>query len=104
MEKRKLVAVHLYGDLAENFGERHEYGIRTPAEAVRALCANYPDFHRYFVAHERYAILADGDWRDGMDGAELPVSREVHIVPHVTGQAPLIAPFVAGALGTGIVG
>lgn len=98
MERRKLVAIHLYGDLAEKFGAHHQYGIRDPAEAVRALCANHPDFHRAFVAHERYAILADGDWRDGIDGAELPVSREVHIMPHIAGQAPLGAALVGMAV------
>lgn len=98
MEKRKLVAVHLYGDLAEEFGAHHEYGIRNPAEAVRALSANYPDFRRRFVATERYHILADGDWRDGMDGVDLPVSREVHIVPHIEGSAPLGAALVGMAV------
>lgn len=92
------VAVHLYGTLAEEFGAEHHFIIQTPAEAVRALSANYPNFRRRFIETERYHVLADGDWRDGEDGAVLPVSREVHLVPHMEGSAPLGAALVGMAV------
>jgi predicted phage tail protein len=89
-----LVEVHLYGPLADQFGEVHYFDVRTPREAVRALAANYPEFAAEFVKFDRYAVLADGDWRDGADGAILPVSREVHLLPRTEGGAFLGAALV----------
>jgi predicted phage tail protein len=36
--------VLLYGELRRKYGKRHTYAIRTPAEALRALEANFPGF------------------------------------------------------------
>jgi len=108
----RLVAVHFHGALAERFGARHYFDIRTPAEAVRAMDANHPGFRAAFLATaERYAICADGDWRDGLDGAVLPISREVHFCPRVEGGAFIGAalvgyaiPALAGTLAAEIIG
>lgn len=92
-----MVAVHLHGPLAERFGARHDFAIRTPAEAVRALDANYPGFLAAFAAHGSYVIVADDDQRDD-ETCMLPVSREVHFAPIIEGRA-----FVGAALITAII-
>jgi len=94
-----LVAVHLYGPLADKYGARHDYAIGNPAEAVAALDANHPGFVADFARSEIYYILADGDWRDGDQAAILPVSREVHLVPRIEGEGPVIAALIAPLLG-----
>jgi predicted phage tail protein len=50
----KLVEVKLYGELRKKFGHLHRFDIRSPAEAVRALVANFPSFEAHMSsAHER---------------------------------------------------
>lgn len=93
----RLVAIHLHGPLADRFGARHDYSIRTPVEAVAALDANYPGFLAAFATHELYCIMADGDWRGGDEAAFLPVSREIHFCPVIEGRAFLGA-LLVGAL------
>jgi len=96
-----LVRVVLYGALAEEFGAEHAFAIRTPAEAVRALTANYPGFRPALVKVERYGIVADGDWREGEEAAILPVSRELHIVPMIDGKFDPVSWAAIGATAIG---
>lgn len=105
-----LVAVHLYGPLADRFGAHHEFAIRTPAEAVHALDANYPGFLAAFLEFESYAIIADDDPRDD-ETANFPVSREVHLAPMIEGRAfagaaliGMLIPGLAGTLTASILG
>lgn len=91
-----LVNVHLHGPLADKFGAHHAFAIRTPAEAVHALDANYPGFIAAFVAHERYGIVADDDVRDDVS-IGYPVSREIHFVPVIEGRY-FIGPAIIGSL------
>lgn len=103
MAVERLVRVHLHGALAERFGSPHEFDILTPGEAIRALSANFPEFRQAMLKYERYSIYADGDWRDEWpDAFDLPVSRELHLVPHVAGHGPAIVaaamPMVTQAL------
>lgn len=98
LSSEPLVRVVLHGPLAERFGDEHAFAVRTPSEAVRALSANYPDFRRELVKHERYGIYADGDWREGEEAALLPVSREMHLVPIIEGGA-FAAPLAGIAIG-----
>lgn len=106
-----LIAVHLYGPLADKYGDRHAFAIQTPREAVAALAANYPGFIADFSASGIYYIHADGDWRDGEAAATMPVAREIHLVPQVEGEAFLGAlaigalfPAIAGTMTATIIG
>lgn len=94
-----LAQIYLHGPLAERFGERHTFAVRTPVEAVSALDANYPGFLAAFAKHERYGLFVDGDWRDGDAAASLPFSRELHFCPIIEGRA-----FVGAALVTAVTG
>jgi predicted phage tail protein len=107
----RLVDIHLHGPLADKYGALHRFAINNPREAVHALDANFPGFVSDFVKHERYAIYADGDWRD-FEGAEIaPFGREVHFCPQVEGGAFLataligaIIPSIAGTTAATILG
>lgn len=48
--------VVLHGDLARHFGKNHLLDVKSPAEAVRALCANFPDFERYMVESKKRGV------------------------------------------------
>lgn len=45
--------IKLYGELGERFGKEHIFDVRTPAEAVKALAANYPDFRAYLSSNKQ---------------------------------------------------
>jgi len=37
----------LYGELEKRFGREHKFAVRTPSEAIQALCANFKGFRNY---------------------------------------------------------
>jgi predicted phage tail protein len=85
--------VRLYGQLGKRFGRQHKLDVRSPAEAIRALSANFEGFAQAVV---------DGQWRVLVGGnaqalSQLhdPLSADISIVPAVAG---------AGAFGKVLVG
>lgn len=109
--------IRLNGELGKRFGRLHKLDVRSPAEAIRALCANIDGFHEFLnSSHERgvgYRCIADKDTLD-QDGLHKPMSKSFSITPVVHGggkigsiilgvvliaAAFIIAPPLVGALG-----
>jgi predicted phage tail protein len=44
-----MTTIILLGELGKRFGRRHKMAVASAAEAVRALCANFPTFERELV-------------------------------------------------------
>lgn len=90
-----MVTVILLGELGRRFGRRHRLAIASAAEAVRALCANFPAFERELVTSgERgvgYRVLA------GRNALNLERLYEPSGSQRIT-----IAPVVSGAGGNGV--
>jgi predicted phage tail protein len=86
------VTVLLLGGLGRQFGRRHKLAVSSAAEAVRALCANFPSFERELVASgDRgvgYRVLA-GREALSLDRLHEPSGR----------QNIVIAPMISGAGG-----
>ena len=86
--------VRLLGDLGERYGSEHTYhDLRSPAEAVKLLCINSPEFQKELAyAHEHgiaYTLVQAGEFLDYED-LHLPL-----------GQNDLVlTPVVAGSGGT----
>lgn len=97
IEQPPLVKINLYGALAEKYGTPHEFMIRTPREAIRALDANYPGFYGEFIKHDRYIIIADDEPREGDSAVDLTFGRELHLIPKIEGQA-FVGAWAVGAL------
>jgi len=109
--------IRLNGELGKRFGRIHKLDVRTPAEAVRALCANYPGFEQFLIGStERnvaYRCVVDKDLLD--EGhIHYPMSKTFSITPVVHGAgkvfgiilgvmliaaAVAFAPAIVGALG-----
>lgn len=77
--------VRLYGHLGQQFGRSHELDVRTPAEAIRALSANFAKFAK---------VIADGQWRvlvggkaQTLEQIQDPLFADISIVPAVTGAS-----------------
>lgn len=83
---RKVI---LRGELGKLFGRVHWFDVKTPAEAVRALIANFPDFQQHLVSSDpervRYRVGAD---RRRVEPGELhdPLGSEaISITPILAG-------------------
>jgi predicted phage tail protein len=96
---KKLVAIHLHGPLGERYGPLHKFAVQSPREALHALDANYPGFIAAFAAHERYGIMVDDEWREGDNAAIMPASKEIHFVPAIEGEVPIVAVGLTAAFG-----
>lgn len=88
-----MVTVLLYGHLAKQFGKRHLFDIVTPAEAVRALCANFKGFKQAIIqdGQAAYHVLAGKEDRADEKDLHLPVGKihTVKIIPSVAGKGGL---------------
>ena len=111
--------VRLLGDLGERYGAEHAfYNLRTPADAIKLLSINYPEFKAELItAHEKgigYRVLQAGVDLN-FDELQLPIGQnDLIITPVLVGEAGagkvlagigLIAlaifnPFGAAAIGT----
>ncbi len=83
--------VRLLGDLGERYGAEHVYqNLRTPADAIKLLCINYPAFKTELVAaHESgigYRVLQAGvDLK--LDDLHLPIGQnDLVVTPVLVGQ------------------
>lgn len=96
--KRKII---LAGELGKRFGRLHELVISTPAEAIRALAANFPDFTRYMHDSDKrgvgYRVTVDKQPLDDLENIHNPFSRAVRIVPVITGGKSGFLGVVLGA-------
>lgn len=83
-----MKTVKLYGWLGEKYGKVFHLEIATAAEAVRALCANFPDF-KADVGREDVEFAVISGKRNGLSKDQLsdPLSGDVlKIVPMPTGS------------------
>jgi len=99
-----LKKVTLYGELAEKYGKDWSLDISSPAEAIRALCANNPDFKGFMASSaERgvgYKVLVGKKELDNVLG-ELsnPTGRQdIKIVPVIGGAKSKLATVIIGAI------
>ena len=114
--------VRLLGDLGERYGVEHVYhNLRTPADAIKLLCINYPAFQAELItAHEKgigYRVLQAGIDLD-LSELALPIGQnDLIVTPVLVGQdgagkilagvgliaaAIAFAPLGAGFLGAGL--
>lgn len=89
MKVAKRRKVLLTGELAKRYGAEHVLSVATPAEAIRALCANFPDFYNFVAASESrnvgYKVILDEEDMPGLDHIGLPFAKTMQIVPVIGG-------------------
>lgn len=92
-----LKTIILYGDMRQKFGREFRLDVKTPAEAVRALCSQLKGFRGYLHNHANDAFKVFVGGRNASDEIGSPCSdREViRIAPVIQG---------AGAVGRVILG
>lgn len=92
----------LRGELGKKFGRVHVYELNTPAEAIRALSANYEGFHKELSeAGERgigYMVHVGKDPMQSLDEIGNPTGRleEISITPVLQGAGGGVGKIFAG--------
>jgi predicted phage tail protein len=87
--------IKVYGKLAKHLGQRSfKAAVKTPAEAIRFLLANFPDLR---------GVLSEGDYKVTVGRNQLDlVDHPEHLHFPVASQEPIrIVPVIAGAEGVG---
>lgn len=93
--------VKLLGELGRKFGKSFNLDVRTPAEAIRAISANFPEFRNYLTESEKrgigYKVIVGKDAQT-IEGLHLPSGKQnIKIVPIVTGSGKGMTQFIIGA-------
>ncbi len=92
-----MKTIRLYGDMGRQFGREYCMDVKTPAEAVRALCSQVKGFRAYLHAHAQSAFKVFVGGRNACDGLSHPSSDKeiIRIAPTIQG---------AGAAGRIVLG
>ena len=100
-----MKVVKVYGALRKRLGQcRFEFDVNTPAQAIKALCVNFPELERWLIDSEqdgvgyRVAISKEKVTEENVDPLFLPFSdREVFsITPVVAGAGRGTGSILAG--------
>lgn len=91
--------IRLYGALGEQFGRIWRLDVKSPAEAVRALCLQLPGFRQYLQKNSApgYRVLADTHARDRRTLALATAADTIRIVPVVCGAGKGLGQIFLGA-------
>ena len=85
--------IKVYGKLAKHLGQRSfKAVVRTPAEAIKFLLANFPDLR---------PVLSEGEYTVSVGRHQLPIGEHPEFIGYpVAGSEPIrIAPVISGAGG-----
>lgn len=93
-----MQTILLYGYLGREFGRVHKYDVKSPAEAIRALCVTLKGFRQAIRKDGAYRVLVAG--KDALDKGRLtdPVSQKetIRIVPVIAGAGRGWGQFILG--------
>lgn len=94
-----MQTVLLYGFLGKQFGRVHRYDVKSPAEAVRALCVTLKGFRQALADGGAYRVMVAGKEALSMDRLAEPISQRetFRIVPVVAGAGRGIGQVILGA-------
>ena len=85
-----MVTIRLLGEAGRRYGRRFQLAVKTPAEAVRALCLQIPGLRQYLLESGEKGI----DWRvvtdhaEGLDEDQMlwPLSKRLVLAPLPAGR------------------
>jgi predicted phage tail protein len=89
-----MVTIRLLGEVGRKFGRRFQLAVKTPAEALRALCVQIPELRQYLLESGEKGI----NWRVVTDHA-IGLEEEQLLWP--MSKRMVLAPIPAGRGATG---
>lgn len=91
-----MVPVLLLGELGKKYGRKFSLDVKSPAEAVRALVANFPELQQY-MADRYYRVIVGKEYTAG-DELHNPTGRQIiKIVPVIVGAGGVFGKILLGA-------
>ena len=95
-----MVTIRLLGEAGRRYGRRFQLAVKTPAEAVRALCLQIPGLRQYLLESGDKGV----DWRvvtdhaEGLDEDQLlwPMSKRLVLAPLPAGRGGGVGKIIAG--------
>lgn len=84
-----LREVVLHGELARRYGKVHRFDVASPAEAVRALCANFKGLDAHLSTSQQRGVgyqVWDGGQNVGEDALQRRGSGRIYISPVLMGS------------------
>ena len=85
-----MVTIRLLGEAGRRFGRRFQLAVKTPAEALRALCVQIPDLRQYLLdsGNKGIAWRVVTDNAIGLDEDQLlwPMSKRMVLAPIPAGR------------------
>lgn len=91
-----MKTVLLLGELGKKFGRKLLLDVKTPGEAVRALCANFPEFEQHLIESEKRNV----GYRILLGKNDIPLD-DIH---NPAGSSTIkFVPVIQGAGGNGFV-
>jgi len=95
-----MVTIRLLGEAGRRFGRRFQLAVKTPAEAVRALCVQMPALREYltYSGERGVAWRIITDHAAGLNEEQLfwPMSKRLVLAPIPTGHGGGVGKIVAG--------
>ena len=96
-----MVTIRLLGEAGRRYGRRFQLAVKTPAEALRALCLQIPGLRQYLLASGDKGI----DWRvvtdhaEGLDEDQMlwPMSKRLVLAPLPAGRGG-VGKIIAGVV------
>lgn len=93
----------LLGALGDEFGREHIFNVKTPGEAIRAFCSNFPAFEKFVVQssnqHVGYEVISGNYSLVKDEELFYPLGQAtLTIAPRVSGGGPGARIFIGAAL------
>jgi len=94
--------IQLLGELGKKFGKSFNFDVRNPAEAVRALCTNFPEFRQHLLDSEKrgiaYKVLV-GKEAQSVDDLHNPAGKQsIKFVPILQGAGGGLTNIIVGSV------
>ena len=98
-----MKTVKLLGELGKKFGKSFQLDIKNPAEAVRALCVNFPAFRQHLIDSEKrgvaYRVIVGKEDQKVEDLHNPSGKQTIKFVPVLVGAGGNgVGTFIAGAV------
>ena len=104
-----MKTILLLGELGKKFGRKHKLAVKSPAEAIRALVANFAEFERHLVeSGERgiaYRVIIGKSDISKLDDIHNPASdrESIKIVPVIQGAKSVLSTIATVVVGVALV-
>lgn len=85
-----MVTIRLLGEAGRRFGRRFQLAVKTPAEALRALCVQLPDLRQYLLDSGEngiaWRVVTEDPLGLGEDQMLWPMSKRLVLAPQPAGK------------------